>query len=305
MAGTYNVESPGVVRGFLLPLRTLDDSSSKIEPIFFQSMPSVSDSKSANYNGESAPGRGDAYSIYSGSGSRSIGLELSYVAVNDRFDYQWVMQQLSRLKALVYPIYTRMQAQDTAFTPPPLVLLNLGYHFVNVPCVVTSYNISNAKEDPYEIYTMLPMINNISLSLQTSYPYGQVPGHDDIAASFIGDPSFETAGFGDAVLPDQASPAYDKLIESVPISPKSDAAAIAEYQRTVEIRSSRSKAVSRPLSQTVFFSDEVSSGRNSAGTPDDNDPLDDSNYASSNDDFDNESGSSGTSTSPGVTRDEV
>ena len=254
---TRYLEAPGVVRGFLLPIQTLDTAATKLAPIFFQTMPTITDSKTANYGTSEAPGRSEPYSIFQSSSARTIALDMTYVAMNQKFDVQWVAQQISRLQALLYPIYTRRKQTNAAFIPPPMILLNLGYRYVNLPCVVTNYSVQNSDDDPYEVFTMLPMISKITLALQTTYPYGYAPGHDDIASKYIGEISEETSGRGDAVLPDQVSPDYSRLVTDSPISLKQENNAAEMYQRSIEVRTTQSFAYSRPLSEVAFKPEDL------------------------------------------------
>lgn len=253
---SYDVEAPGVVRGFLLPIQDLA-STRKLAPIFFQTMPNTSDTKSAQYGGETPMGRTEPIPVYQSSGARNISLTLTYAAISAKFDQSWVAQQVSRLQALVYPIFSRRKSQDAAFSPPPLVLLNLGFRYVNVPCVVTQYQINQGPDEAYQVYTMLPVITVVTIQLQTAYPYGAAPGHDDIAAKFVGNPSFETAGSGDAVLPTEVSPSYDALAGDVPISVRSDQASIASYQRTLEVSGYESRVLSRSLAEVAFRPEDM------------------------------------------------
>ncbi len=189
------------IRGFILPLRNLSEvGAAKLIPIFFQSNPQISDAKSANYTNNNPMGRGEGFSNYQNSSNRSFSITLNYNAVSQTHDTYWVAQQVSRLKALVYPIYSRQNrnAKET-FSTPPLILLNYGLQYVNIPCKVLSYSSSLDPETPMDTTTMLPYNVSITLDLQTSYPYGYVPGHDDIAGKFS---SVDDSGYkGDSILP--------------------------------------------------------------------------------------------------------
>jgi len=174
------------VMGFLLPInRFTSDATSKINPIWFQTNPIISDSKDAQFESHEILGRAEPVYIYRSSGSRKISLELTYIAQSNKYDVRWVANQISRLRALVYPIYSRNNASPGIFAPPPMVLLNYGSRFINIPCIVESYNISYQEEDVIDVPSMLPFITKVSLNLATSYPYMTVPGHDDVALQYL------------------------------------------------------------------------------------------------------------------------
>jgi len=189
------------VRGFILPIRNFSEIGvSKIAPIFFQSNPQITDSKSASYGGDTPMGRAEGFLNYSSSTNRSFSLTLQYTAVSSEYDTLWVAQQVSRIKALVYPIYSRSNrtAKET-FATPPMILLNYGLQYVNIPCKVLDYSSNIEDGTPIDSRTMLPYVTTITINLQTSYPYGYVPGHDDIATKFSSDDP--NGDRGDSILP--------------------------------------------------------------------------------------------------------
>jgi len=249
----FQLEGRGIVRGFLLPIMTLDASGGgrKLTPIFFQTMPSVGDQKQTTYATSDAGGRSEPFSVFQSSSPRAISLGLTYVAINQKFDIQWVNQQIARLRALLYPVYKRNNLNQS-FIPPPMVLFNLGFRFVNVPCVVTSYSIDDGDEDPYEIFTMLPMFTKVTLAMQTSYPYGYAPGHDDIAIQYSGEATDYTTAKGDSVFDDMATPDYTKFTTESPVNLHQENQAAVSYQRSIELRSTQSLAYTKPLGEISF-----------------------------------------------------
>lgn len=260
-----DVYTPGMVRGFILPLKTVDmERGQRLAPIFFQTMPSISgDTKSANYSGGEQPlGRAEPFQIYSGSSARSFSIESAYVAVSDRYEHRWVMHQVSRLQALCYPIYSRDNEADRGtMKPPPLCLLNIGDRYVNLPIVINSVSVSYPAEDAYHPITMLPILARVSLQVTVSYPYGYVPGHDDIAKKFLGGTDTHTAGSGDAIFPTMTSQDYADWIENMPnIHAPSDLGAQQQAElttRTFFSNRRQSYVVSRPLSQVSFEDQET------------------------------------------------
>jgi len=256
-----------MVRGYLLPLKTVDtDRGSRLAPIFFQTMPAVSgDTKSANYSGGEQPlGRAEPFQISSGSSARSFSTECAYVAVSDRYEHRWVMHQVSRLQALTYPIYSRdNQADRGTMKPPPLCLLNIGDRYVNLPIIVNSVSISYPAEDAYDVIGMLPVIARVSLQVTVSYPYGYVPGHDDIAKKFLGGTDTITAGSGDAILPTMTSQSFEEWVENMPnVHAPSDLGEQEQAElttRTFFSNRRQSYVVSRRMSD-VSFEDKEAEG---------------------------------------------
>jgi len=268
MAG--ELYAPGMVRAYLLPLRTIETSPTgggqQLAPIFFQTMPAVDgDTKSANYSGSETPlGRAEPFQIYSGSGARSFSISCSYVAVSDRFDHRWAASQVSRLQALCYPVYSRERISDFgAMTPPPLCLLNIGDRYVNLPVVITSVSVSYPADGAYDPISMLPIIAAVQINVTVSYPYGQVPGHDDIAGKFIGDDTTGAAGRGDAALPTLIQQDFSRWSQEVPNLHAPSNMSVEEAQaltsRTFFSNRRQSFVVSRPLTD-VQFGDSKSAG---------------------------------------------
>ena len=267
--------TPGMVRGFLLPLKTVDtDRGSRLAPIFFQTMPAISgDTKSANYSGGDQPlGRAEPFQIYAGSGARAFSIECAYVAVSDRYEHRWVMHQISRLQALCYPIYSRTKITDRGtMQPPPMCLFNLGDRYVNLPILINSVSVNYPAEDAYHPVSMLPIIARVSIQVTVSYPYGQVPGHDDIAKKFLGGADTHNAGSGDSILPDMTSQDYSEWVENMPnLRAPSDleASAAAELtSRTFFSNRRQSYVVSRSPAD-VSFSDQDTGGEEGASSDD-------------------------------------
>jgi len=175
------------VQGFILPINKFSgDMNTQLEPIWFQTNPTISDGKSAEFDSVSIQGRAEPVQVYRSSGARTISLDLTYQAYSKEHDERWVAQQIARMRALVYPIYRRDRLSSGAFLPPPLVLLNYGTRFVNLPCIVTNYSISYSEDDVIDIENSLPQTTKIQLGLTVSYPYASVPGHDDVARMYGG-----------------------------------------------------------------------------------------------------------------------
>jgi hypothetical protein len=193
--------------GFLLPLRSMREMSQKkfaLAPIFFQQNPDITDGKGANYAGDSPMGSTEPFANFSYSNARSINLTLAYTAISRYYDHKWVFQQVSRLMALVYPIYRRRTISNADFSPPPMVLLNYGQRFFNLPCKVLDYSTSTDREKVIDVMTNLPLEIEITINLQVSYPFGYAPGHDDIADRFgDNDPNGDK---GESILPGITSP---------------------------------------------------------------------------------------------------
>jgi len=194
------------IEGYILPIMSFRRMSQQrnIAPIVFQESVTISDGKSASFDSQSPLGSSEPFLTYSNSGSRSLGLELSYTAVSRNYNFRWVMQQLARLMALAYPIYQRGNVAARSFSPPPMVLLNYGQRYINVPCKVTDVRFNDNASYPIEMYTHFPLRVDVSLSLTVSYPFGYAPGHDDIAAKWS-DADFSGA-IGDAAVPQAVSP---------------------------------------------------------------------------------------------------
>ena len=178
--------------GYLLPYLLL--GTRELKPIFFMENPIISgDSKTAQFAPNSVLGASEETFSYTGSFARQLSLTLYYTAVSGKYDHRWVAQQVSRLRALVYPVYSRRRPFTDNFAPPPRVLLNYGHKYVNLPCIVTNVSVSEDNDVYREKDTMLPLRTAVTLSLTISYPYGLAPGHDDIAAQFVGSSQYTSS----------------------------------------------------------------------------------------------------------------
>ena len=58
-------------------------------------------------------------------------------------------------------------------SPPPVVYLNHGILYQNVPCICTDYNLSISKQETYDLPTLLPYTLKFSVNLVEAYGYAK------------------------------------------------------------------------------------------------------------------------------------
>lgn len=133
------------------------DSGERVE---FQLMPeAISESKSAMYNEIAIIGRSLPLLGYAGSGSRTMGLGLSFAALfpEGKYSPKWVEEQTRWLESKVYPNY-----EDGFVFPPPRLLVVVG-KAVGLQCIMTSVSTtwlgpwSVADQDAYAFRSQVDM----------------------------------------------------------------------------------------------------------------------------------------------------
>jgi len=178
---------------FLLPIsEALDNEQSR--PIFFQFLPKVTgDSEGANFESTGdVMGRAEQFSIYKSGKPKSLSITANFAAVDETHDRYWVQRQANRLKALTKPVYDRENIFLTGtskYFGPPLVIFTYGYKYINMPVVVTQVDTENHDSAHIDPINLLPNAINVTISIQTNYPYGFVPGYINYIELFPDDPT--------------------------------------------------------------------------------------------------------------------
>jgi len=136
-------------------------------------------SKSANYQDvNDIMGRYEGYSIYSNSSAQECQLTLHYHAERE-VGFGWSLENIERIEkyiqSLVLPTTNKM------YSPPPRMLLNIGYLWRSVPVIVRNVNIEYI--GPFMADGLRAHQRKITLELRTNYDLSRSMSRDEILAN--------------------------------------------------------------------------------------------------------------------------
>lgn len=149
---------------------------------------SISESVEAEWESVPIIGRSAPIFGYSGTGAKSVGLELTFAAMSDATEE--VMTQVQWLQSLKYPEYV-----GTVMFPPHPILLTIGT-FVSLYGFLQSADVSYS--GPFETFgpegtlTLQPMVAkvNITVTELVSVPYDCVAVRDSTTIGAAGTHGF-------------------------------------------------------------------------------------------------------------------
>jgi hypothetical protein len=177
-------------------MRATNESTGKLVPIFdcyvnvpnfgriyMNSLPDITDSKSATYNDEAVIGRATPIKTYSHSDNRPIGFKIHLYATSSEES----VKNLQILRAIQSCVYPRSDNSGGApFAPPVICTLKCGYLLSSQPiCVVCkSYSVSFPTDVPWDEVTFAPIKFDIDTSWDVIYKSSELPGQDKILNFF-------------------------------------------------------------------------------------------------------------------------
>lgn len=168
---TDEINGQPAINGYILPVIDPLNFQQELRPLYFQFTPQIaSDSKRSNYRSVDILGRAEPIQIYQSGGERKIGLELTYAVFDgtqsgvnfqpypregvpvtsskkSAFDYDDILNTIDFFNSLQLPVTL---GADSAYIPPPMIWLNYGERYVNLPCVVNSVNLKYPEDAPLQ-----------------------------------------------------------------------------------------------------------------------------------------------------------
>lgn len=155
------------------------------EVIQMQSLPDISDSKTANYNNEAVIGRSFPLYTYSYSGDRTISLNIHFFVV-DRDDIAGPQSILNKLRLIQSAVYPRQGIGGEPFRPPPVCRIKCGELLAKDElCVILrSYTVRFPTDVVwYTDGTFTPFRLDIDTQWAVVYPSRDLPFQDRIIRS--------------------------------------------------------------------------------------------------------------------------
>ena len=164
--------------GSLAPLQQKDGGRCEIQTpcgcITLKILPDITDSKSATYVNEPAPGRSSPMLTYAYSDARTINTELHFMITKFE-DIQDNIRAIRIIQSLVYPGEGNGLAP---FTPPPVVRFICGVLMDGTDglcLVLKNYSIRYPTEVAWDFVSYLPYKFSISCSWEVVYPCNKLP----------------------------------------------------------------------------------------------------------------------------------
>lgn len=148
------------------------------EKIVMQSLPDISDSKSAGYGDESAIGRASPFKTYSSSENRTVGWTAHFmITKNTDVDILW--RYIRAVQAATYPFDGRsVNLGGAPYAPPPICRLICGNLLSKegpVNAVMKSYSLKFDTSVPWHEETFLPYKFDIDMQFDIVYDQTFLP----------------------------------------------------------------------------------------------------------------------------------
>lgn len=137
-------------------------------------VPTISDSKSANYASQTIYGRSNPVRSYSESGPRTI--TIGWSVFNTDEDIENNIKLIRAIQASVHPKYQ--------YDPPPICKLQCGKLLSSgvVDVLVTNYKFNYSNDCVYND-DLIPFQIDIDLDLEVAYSQANLPGFNDVYPS--------------------------------------------------------------------------------------------------------------------------
>lgn len=171
--------------GELIPLDKCVISIPGIIDIIPNTLPDISDTKSAEYSDENIIGRSFPLKTYSHSGNRAISITL-HCYITTQGDVNLYLRWLRAIQSCVYPT---VSATDFApFAPPKIVQIKCGKLLTGTDtkesqplcCVLKSYTVKFPIDVAWDEETYLPWKFDIDTSWDVVYSSSELPTDDRI-----------------------------------------------------------------------------------------------------------------------------
>lgn len=147
------------------------------ETIVMQSLPDITDSKSAGYTDESSIGRSVPFKTYNNSENRTINWTAHFM-VTKKSDIDQFFQYIRAIQCAVYPFDSREQELGGApYAPPPICRIECGnlLSFQPLTAVMKSYSIKFDTSVPWDEETFLPYKFDIDMTFDIIYNQSDLP----------------------------------------------------------------------------------------------------------------------------------
>jgi hypothetical protein len=147
-------------------------------PLYFNNIPDLGDSKSASYNAEGVIGRAAPINTYANSDNRSISLSIN-LFVQDITDCKKNLRILRRIQSAVYP-RSGLNSPGAPYFPPPVCQLKCGSLLSEKPicCIMKDYNAKFPTDVPWDEETLCPYRLEISMTFEAVYASQDLPNND-------------------------------------------------------------------------------------------------------------------------------
>jgi len=173
--------------GSLAPLQYGDAKCEIQTPcgcITLKILPDITDSKSATYVNDPAPGRSTPMLTYAYSDPRNISTELHFMTTT----VQDINDNIKAIRIIQNLVLPGPQSGTAPFTPPPVVKFICGVlmdGFDGLCLVLKSYSIRYPTEVAWDISTFLPYRFTISCQWEAVYPCNKLPTNKCIAGGDV------------------------------------------------------------------------------------------------------------------------
>lgn len=144
-------------------------------PIYFNNLPDLGDSKSANYEATPVIGRASPIMAYSNSEIRNISCSIN-LFVQSQSDCKLNLAILRTIQSAVYPT----TGPGAPYYPPPLCKLQCGSLLSEKPicCIMKDYNVKFPTDVPWDAETLCPYRMEISMTFEQVFSSQSLPNSD-------------------------------------------------------------------------------------------------------------------------------
>jgi hypothetical protein len=147
--------------------------------ILMQSLPDISDGKSATYTDESAIGRSTPFKTYSNSDNRAISWTAHYI-VTKKTDIPLLFGYIRAIQSTVYPFNNKeAETGGAPYSPPPICQIECGKllsHSGPLNAVMKNYSIKFDTSVPWDEETLLPYKFDIDMTFDVIFNQSSLPG---------------------------------------------------------------------------------------------------------------------------------
>ena len=151
--------------------------------LVMQSLPDITDGKSAGYSDETSIGRSAPFKSYTNSENRTIGWTAHYMVTKQEY-IQTFLEDIRAVQAAVYPFDSRTSDLGGApYAPPPICRLQCGDLLSSsgpINAVMKSYSLKFDTSVPWDEETFLPYKFDIDMSFDVIYDQSEMPNAEKI-----------------------------------------------------------------------------------------------------------------------------
>jgi hypothetical protein len=143
--------------------------------LFFNNLPELGESKSANYESTTIIGRATPIVNYSHSENRTISCSV-ILLVQEKPDCKRNIAILRNIQSAVYP----RKGAGAPYFPPTVCRFQCGSLFSETPicCVMKDYNVKFPTDVPWDEETLCPYRMEVSMTLEQVFASQSLPNQD-------------------------------------------------------------------------------------------------------------------------------